>query len=99
MSKEKWNKIWVGIVVGLTGAILGFILFGIGFGIINNVSFTSFVNDIFFGVTDFQSRIVTFSMLIDVVLFFIFIRKDYQEMCKGLMVVLVLSVVAVASLY
>ncbi len=87
------------MITGLLGAIVGFAVFGIGFSWKNDISFSYFVHDVFFSVTDFQSRIVTFSMLIDVVLFFIFIRKNYQEFCKGLLAVLVLSVIAVALLY
>ncbi len=99
MIKASINKVWVGIVAGILGAILGFVIFGIGFGLKNDMTFKSFVFDVFLQVTDFQSRIVTFSMLIDVILFFIFIRKDYQEFCKGLLAVLVLSVIAVVVLY
>lgn len=87
------------MIAGILGALIGFALFGIGFALFNDISFSDFLRDVFFGVRDFQSRIVTFSMLIDVVLFFVFIRKNYQEFCKGLLAVLVLSVVAVAWLY
>ncbi len=99
MNKASINKIWVGVIAGILGALLGFAIFGIGFGLKNDMTFTSFVYDVFLRVTDFQSRIVTFSMLVDVVLFFIFIRKDYQEFCKGLLAVLVVSVLAVVLLY
>lgn len=90
---------WIGVVSGILGAVVGFCLFGLGFSLYNNISFSKFITDIFLGVSDFQSRIVTFSMLADVILFFIFIRKDYQEFCKGLILVLILSVMAVAWLY
>jgi hypothetical protein len=99
MNKENIDKVWVGAITGVLGALTGFVLFGAGFALINGITFGQFVNNIFFGISDFQSRIVTFSMLIDVVLFFIFIRKNYQDFCKGLIAVLVLSVVAVAFLY
>ncbi len=87
------------MITGLLGAVVGFVVFGVGFAWKNNITFADFIHDVFLGVSDFQSRIVTFSMLIDVVLFFIFIRKNYQDFCKGLLAVLVLSVIAVALLY
>lgn len=99
MKKQIIDKFWVGIVTGLLGAVVGFLLFGYGFAWKNDMTFSAFLEDVFFGVSDFQSRIVTFSMLIDVVLFFIFIRKNYQEFCKGLLAVLVISVIVVAWLY
>jgi hypothetical protein len=99
LSKEKIDKIWVGAIAGVLGAVVGFALFGLGFAWFNDITFNAFLDRAFFGVKDFQSRIVTFSMLIDVVLFFFFIRKNYMEFCKGLILVLVLSVVVVAWLY
>lgn len=99
MTKGKLDNIWIGMAAGAVGAVLGFVLFGLGFAQINNCTFSYFYNDVFMGVSDFQSRIVTFSMLIDVVLFFIFLRINMLEFAKGLMAVLVLSVLVVAWLY
>ncbi len=97
--RERYNKVWIGVVLGIVGAILGFLMFGFGFALKEDMTFGEFYRDVFLGVDNFQSRIVTFSMLIDVVLFFLFIRKDYQELCKGIMAVLILAVAVVAWLY
>jgi hypothetical protein len=99
MSKGKLDNIWIGMLAGLLGALAGFMLFGLGFAYINHISFGEFYHGIFLGVQDFQSRIVTFSMLIDVLLFFFFMKKDYQQFCKGLIAVLVIAVMVVALLY
>jgi hypothetical protein len=99
MRKGKLDNIWIGMLAGILGAFLGFVLFGYGFAFINHITFGEFYHGIFLGVQDFQSRIVTFSMLIDVILFFIFMKKDYQQFCKGIIAVLVLAVIAVAWLY
>ena len=99
MSKAFIDRVWVGMVAGILGALVGFGLFGLGFSIVNDITFSAFITDVFLRVQDFQSRIVTISMLIDVVLFFIFIRKNYQQFCRGLIAILVLSVVAVTWLY
>jgi len=87
------------MIAGVLGAVIGFLLFGVGFAIFNDITLSHFITNVFLGVSDFQSRIVTFSMLIDVILFFVFIKKDYQQFCKGLIAILVLSVLVVAWLY
>lgn len=97
--KQRIDKVWVGILTAILGAIIGFLGFGFGFALKNDITFMEFYRDVFLGVDNFQSRIVTFSMLINVVLFFVFIRKDYQKFCKGLMAVLIISVAVVAWLY
>lgn len=99
MKKSTIDNVWIGMIAGVLGAIIGFLLFGLGFAIFNDITLSHFITNVFLGVSDFQSRIVTFSMLIDVILFFVFIKKDYQQFCKGLIAILVLSVLAVAWLY
>jgi hypothetical protein len=79
MNKGTIDKLWVGALVGVLGAFIGFCLFGIGFALFNGITFSYFLDSVFFGVSDFQSRIVTFSMLIDVVLFFCFYPKKITK--------------------
>lgn len=97
--KQRIDKIWVGILVGMLGGFLGFLIFGYVFALINDISFSEFYQGVFLGVQSFQSKIVTVSMLVDIILFFIFIRKNYFNFCKGLMAVLVLAVLVVLWLY
>ena len=101
MKRNRLNHVGFGIAGGFLGALLGFVLFGLFFSWYNEIFFTEFVQDVFLGAAlqDFQSRILSFSMLLDIVLFFILIRRGYEEFCKGLIIVLVLSVAAIAWLY
>ena len=98
ITKEKWDHLWVGFVSGLGGALVGFLLFATGFVIFTGESFSEFWNDWFMAIPDWQSRIVTFSVLLDVVLFYAFVRKDMYKFSKGVMLVLVLAVIAVSWL-
>ncbi|MFM9985713.1 MAG: hypothetical protein ACKVOK_10805 [Flavobacteriales bacterium] len=98
IKKEKWDRLWIGFLVGLFGSLIGFVLFAIGFVLFTGETFSQFWNDWFLGIPDWQSRILTFSVLIDVVLFYICVRNDMYKFSKGLMLVLVLAVLAVSWL-
>lgn len=101
MKGKSLNHVGYGIIGGIIGALLGFCIFGLGFSWYNGIFFREFVMDIFLGsaLQDFQSRIISFSMLANVVLFFVLIRRGYEEFCKGLIIVLVISVAVIAWLY
>ncbi len=98
INKEKWDHLWVGLLVGLLGALIGFLLFAVGFVIFTGETYAQFWYNWFLAIPDWQSRIVTFSVLVDVVLFYIFVRHDMYKFSKGVMLVLVLAVLAVSWL-
>ncbi len=101
MKGKSLNHVGYGIIGGIVGALLGFCIFGLGFSWYNEILFTEFVMDIFLGsaLQDFQSRIISFSMLANVILFFVLIKRGYEEFCKGLIIDLVISVAVIAWLY
>lgn len=101
MTKGKLDHIGFGIAGGILGSAIGFAIFGLGFSWYNEIHFSEFVQDVFLGsaLQDFQSRILSFSMLFDILLFFWLIRKGYEQFCKGLIIVLVISVAVIAWLY
>ena len=101
MKRNPLNHVGFGILGGLVGAFIGFCIFGLGFSWYNGIFFSEVVNDVFLGsaLQDFQSRILSFSMLFDIVLFFLLVKRGYEEFCKGLIIVLVISVAVIAWLY
>jgi hypothetical protein len=99
MDKKNWDNIWVGIIIGLLGFGLGLLLFGLGFSIWSGGTLKQFIDNVFLGLYDFESRIVTVAILFDVAIFYLFLRKNYMQLCKGIMAIMVLSVPLVAWLY
>ena len=101
MKSKRFNHVGFGILGGLLGAFIGFCIFGLGFSWYNEIFFSEFVNDVFLGTAlqDFQSRILSFSVLADVLLFFLLVKRGYDEFCKGIIIVLVISVAVIAWLY
>lgn len=99
MTKKKWDNIWIGMIIGIVGFAIGFLLFGLGFKLWSGGSLSQFINYVFLGVYDFESRIVTVAVLFDVALFYFFLRKQMLELSKGILAIMVLSVPVVAWLY
>lgn len=100
ISKSRFDKIWVGFILGLAGAALGFLLFGLIWSIGTERSFLFYIQDVLEGITSmFQDKVVTISILIDVVLFYIFLRLEWYNLCKGLLAVVILSVPLALYLY
>ncbi|MFN0030878.1 MAG: hypothetical protein ACKVOR_01820 [Flavobacteriales bacterium] len=99
MNKQTLDKVPIGIIAGLLGAILGFVLFGLLFCAYEDVTFADYIHKAFLGISDLQSRIVSLSILLNVVLFFFLIKKEWYNMAKGLMVVMVVCVPVVVWLY
>jgi hypothetical protein len=100
ITKQRFDKVWVGVVLGILGALTGFVLFGFVWSVGTEHSFTFYIKDVFTGITSmFQDKIVTISILIDVVLFYFFLRKNWYNLCKGLLAVVILSVPVALYLY
>jgi hypothetical protein len=99
MKKNKWDTIWIGMGVGIVGFTIGFLMFGLAFALWSGGSLAQFIENVFLGLYDFESRIVTVAILFDVALFYFFIRKNMLHLCKGIMAIMVLSVPVVAWLY
>ncbi len=82
----------LGITLGMLSPVLGFVLYGLFWGHYNNRTFSYFVNDIFFGTPVFQSSIVSLSLLINLLPFFLFIRKERYHSARGVLAALFIYV-------
>jgi hypothetical protein len=96
--KSKLDKIWVGIVIGLLGVVVGFFVFGFYWITANSSTMGYFIDTVFLGTGFFQDKIVTVSVLFDVILFFVFMQMKYYNLCKGLLGVVIVAVPVVAIL-
>lgn len=101
MSQHRFDKVWIGIVLGLVGAFIGFFLFGWYGAASQDVSWAHFIHTVFIDRTmlQFQDKVVTVSILLDVVLFFIFMRMEWYKLSKGLLAVVICAVPVAVYLY
>ncbi len=97
--KEKLDKFWIGAVLGILGALIGFLVFGAIWSISNDVTFNYFYKDVFLGTRYYTDKIITISILLDVVLFFLFMQLHWYNLCKGLLAVVISTVPLVIYFY
>jgi hypothetical protein len=93
------DSTFVGFGAGILGTAMGFTLFMSVFCLFNDVSIEFFIYDFFLAIPDFQSRILSFSALVNVVFFAMMLKKEKYQFCRGLMLALVMNVIAVIWLY
>ena len=91
VKKGKLDTFAYGVAAGILGAAVGFVVFG--------QTFSRFVETLVQGTEIFHDKLVTVSILFDVILFFVMIRQDYYNFCKGLLAVVIVSVPVAIYLY
>jgi hypothetical protein len=93
VPKHKLDRVEIGLLTGILGAALGFIAFWLVFTLGTQTSLFTFIDDLLHGITRYyQDKIVTISILADVVLFFYFIKKEWYNLSRGILMVVILSV-------
>jgi hypothetical protein len=97
--KDRFDKLWIGILVGIVGAALGFLGFGFAWSAMNDTDFNYFYHDVFLNTGFYQDKIITVSILLDVLLFYLFMRINWLNICKGLLGVVIVSVPVVIYFY
>ena len=67
--------------------------------IYHNVDLRVFYEVLFLGSDRFKSNIISGAILVNIILFFIFMRKGKDELNLGLLVVILLTVIAIVYFY
>lgn len=83
MKSNRYNKTVIGLVLGLFMPILGFVIYGAYWSWKFHRTFSYFVNDVFLGTPAFRSSIIALSLLINLIPFFLFLRKEYYYSARG----------------
>jgi len=101
MTKEKLDKFWLGLLLGFAGAFGGFFIFAFLWSLVNETTVKDFIDNVFFnsGPIQFQDKIVSVSMIADILLFYLFMRMSWYNVCKGLLAVVICAVPVVIYLY
>ncbi len=100
VRKHPWDTVLYGIILGLIGAGVGFLLFGWVFTLGTSTNMETFFHDLLYGVTAmYRDKVVTVSILTDVVLFYYFLKKEWYYLSRGILYVVICSVPLAIYLY
>lgn len=98
MSREV-QQTFIGLLVGMLGNVLGFFIFGFAICVSQGVSFSFFYNNMFLDTEVFRSQVITGALLVNVVLFYIFMRMGRDGINRGIIITILLSVIAIVYYY
>ncbi len=82
---NKLDSYYPGIILGLIGPWIGFLLYGLYYGNKFRVSLYYFVDAVFLGTRGYQSPIATLSLLFNLLLFLLYLRLDWEEGARGIL--------------
>jgi|TARA_B110000467_G_C17955106_1_gene282055 hypothetical protein len=88
--REKLDTIVGGLISGIIGGFLGLLIFGVYWSLSSGHSLIYFANlSTYAMVTD---NFITISTLANILIFFIGIKLDMMKFCKGIMMIIMVSV-------
>jgi hypothetical protein len=88
--KKKLDTIIGGVISGIIGGFLGLLIFGVYWSVSAGHSLFDFAKlSTYSMVTD---NFVTISTISNILIFFIGIKLDMMKFCKGIMMVIIISV-------
>jgi hypothetical protein len=93
------KQTFLGILIGVLGNIVGFFIFGLGVCLTQDVSFSFFYNNMFLNTEVFRSQVITGALLVNVILFYFFMRKGFDGINRGIIITILLSVIAIVYYY
>jgi len=89
----------VGILIGAMGNVIGFLLYGLIITLNKGVTFRYFYENMFRDTDIFKSKIITGALLVNVILFYIFMRANKDELNRGILISILISVIAIVYFY
>lgn len=89
----------LGILLGFIGDVIGFVLYGLVFSWMNGVSFGYFYQKIFLDTELFRSQILTGALIVNILMFYILMRRRMDDLNKGVLIAILLTVIGIVYYY
>ncbi|SRR5690554_4314039 len=97
-KRKKYDSLPVGMLVGLVAPFAGFLIYGWFWSMYYHRSMKYFIEQVFLGMPQNQSPIITLSLIINLLPFFIFLRLKRYRTAQGVVAALFLYVPVVLYL-
>lgn len=88
----------LGILLGFIGDVIGFVLYGLVFSWMNGVSFGYFYQNIFLD-NELRSQILTGALIVNILMFYILMRRRMDDLNKGVLIAILLTVIGIVYYY
>ena len=97
----RWDSTSTGLIAGLMAPLLGFFAYGILYvSVIRpHLDMQFYIYDIFLGTRRYQAPIISLSLIANLVLFFLFDRRDMHLAMRGVITATFLYGVAIVVLW
>src|SRR5690554_3186059 len=92
MKPKRFDKMWIGMLIGLVMPTVGFAVYGWYWSWKFYRPFSYFVNNIFIETPALRSSILSLSLIINLLPFFVFLRTDRYKSARGVMAAVFLYV-------
>jgi hypothetical protein len=85
----RWNSLATGLLLGLLAPVVGFVIYA-----------TMYVKDLFIGTREYQSPVLSISLIANLALFFLLDRWDLYKAMRGvIMATMIYGLVIVLLLF
>jgi len=88
----KLDSIITGVLTGLVGTAVGFLLLGVFWAMSNGTTLEYFINEIALKSELYKDSMLTISTLFNVGIFYLALRKELWNFCRGILGVILISV-------
>ena len=92
VSTHRLDHSGFGFAAGLLGTGIGFIAMTVWWSWANGTSFDYFIQDVFMGSALYKDSILTISVLFNVGVFWLALRKDWDRFARGILGVIFITV-------
>lgn len=81
-KKHRFNQRWVGFITGAIGPLFGLLLVFVFYMVVENFTFNRLWHE-FMSTPDQKSRFLSLSVLVNLAIFYLFLRKDFNSSAMG----------------